>query len=221
MNDSSDDPDVTESLDLVLESLADERRRLNGEGAKAMQAGKYETATAVIQFAQRLLEFQGEVDGLISKWKKLESSRDAATPQVRQILGSRMGDLNRFEKTPRVRRVVKGALSGTVLHCFHILDVLIERGGRATNQNVSTAVNKRIKMLYPKFKQARHMLAQEGWTEHIASSQALEISNRGISWLRAQKSQIEESTRSDRDIVREKPIAAPAPLVDDDSGPFI
>jgi hypothetical protein len=53
----SDQNDVATALGLLRDSLAEEEQRIRSEGASAMQAGDYDTATSVIDFAKRLLAF--------------------------------------------------------------------------------------------------------------------------------------------------------------------
>jgi hypothetical protein len=54
---------VARLYDLTIsdDSLAEEEQRIRSEGAKAMQTGDHDTATAVIEFAKRLLAFQQPV----------------------------------------------------------------------------------------------------------------------------------------------------------------
>lgn len=61
---SPDKDDVSAALRLLAESLEEEEKRIRGEGSKAMNEGDYDTATAVIDFAKRLLAFQKKVAGL-------------------------------------------------------------------------------------------------------------------------------------------------------------
>jgi hypothetical protein len=50
--------DVSAALRLLAESLEEEEKRISKEGAAAMEQRDYDTATAVIDFAKRLLAFQ-------------------------------------------------------------------------------------------------------------------------------------------------------------------
>lgn len=80
--------DVGEALALLSETLVDEekKKRIRDEGADAMKSGAYDTATDVIDFAKKLLAFQGKVGALADEWEELENARDAATPEVQQIV---------------------------------------------------------------------------------------------------------------------------------------
>jgi restriction system protein len=53
-----DQNNVSTALGLPQDPLAEEEERIRSEGASAMQAGDFDTATAVIEFAKRLLAFQ-------------------------------------------------------------------------------------------------------------------------------------------------------------------
>ena len=178
-----DKDDVSTALGLLLETLGEEKQRLNDEGAKAMISGEYATATAVIQFAERLLSFQEEVELLTEKWKELEDLRDDASPQVREIVGDRIFTV----KPPRLSATRSSsqpvATPETVTLCIHILEVLVSLGGHAKNQEVSTRVNKRVKMHYPKFRQAREMLAKKKWTTSNSPNNCMVISEKGRKWI--------------------------------------
>lgn len=65
-----------------------------------MQGGDYDTATAVIEFAKRLLAFQKKVEGLVNEWAELEDLRDAASPAVQEIVSKRFFGKKKGEITP-------------------------------------------------------------------------------------------------------------------------
>lgn len=183
---TSDKDDVSTALGLLIETLIEEKQRLNEEGAKAMKSGEYATATAVIQFAQRLLAFQEEVGFLTEKWKELEDLRDEASPQVREIVGDRI-----FTAKPTKPSATRSsnqlvASPEIMTLCIHILEALVELGGQAKSKEVSTWVNKRVEMLYPKFRQARQMLADKKWTTSNSPVNYLGISEKGRKWLEIQ-----------------------------------
>ena len=67
--------------------------------------------------------------------------------------------------------------------CIHILEALVGLGGHAKNQDVSTRVNKRVKMLYPKFRQARQMLTDKKWTMSNSPTNCMVISDKGRKWV--------------------------------------
>ena len=148
-----------------------------------MKSGEYATATAVIQFAQRLLSFQEEVELLTENWKELEVLRDGASARVREIVGDRIFTV----KPPRPSAAPSSsqplASPETVALCIHILEALVGLGGNAKNQDVSTLVNKRVKMLYPKFRQARQMLTDKKWTMSNSATNCMVISDKGRKWV--------------------------------------
>lgn len=100
--------DVAAALALLNETLGEEQQRINNEGSAAMQGGDYDTATAVIDFAKRLMAFQQKVDGLIAEWAKLEDRRDTASPAVQKIVSQRFFRGRQMEPgTQRNRKVEK------------------------------------------------------------------------------------------------------------------
>ena len=194
-----DKDDVSTALGLLLETLGEEKQRLNDEGAKAMKSGEYATATAVIQFAQRLLSFQEEVELLTENWKELEVLRDEASPRVREIVGDRIFTV----KPPRLSAAPSSsqplASPETVALCIHILEALVGLGGNAKNQDVSTLVNKRVKMLYPKFRQARQMLTDKKWTMSNSATNCMVISDKGRKWV---ENELAKRSKSAQDFSR-------------------
>lgn len=185
----SDKDNVSTALADLRQTLEDEKERLNKEGAQAMNEGEYATAAAVIQFAQRLLAFQSEVDVLIGKWEELDDVADTSSPSARKLVTSHVSQSSPPAARSRTLRSRTG-LSDAEVHCFYILETLAEKGGRAPNQTVPDAVNKKIKMLYPAFKRAKELMAQQGWTNNIGSNQALEISAKGMRWLETQQARV-------------------------------
>ncbi len=181
---------VATCLSELNQTIDEEKEHLNEEVAQAMKDGEYDTATAVIQFTKRLLGFQAEVEALIEKWEELDGIGDLATPKVRQVIRSRFVQSKSPGRIARLQQDPPTGLNGSHLHCFHILETLEEMGGRAPNQDVTAAVNKKIKMLYPAFKQAKALMTHHGWTNYTGSNQALEISAKGVKWLESQKIQV-------------------------------
>jgi Asp-tRNA(Asn)/Glu-tRNA(Gln) amidotransferase C subunit len=96
-----DKDDVSTALGLLLETLGEEKQRLNDEGAKAMKIGDFATATAVIQFAQRLLSFQEEVELLTENWKELEDLRDDQARRSGKLLATASSRSNHQDHPPR------------------------------------------------------------------------------------------------------------------------
>jgi len=218
---STDNNSVSTTLSLLQQTLSDEKQRLNDEVAEAMQDGKFDTATAVIQFAQRLVGFQEEVEALVEKWEELEEFRDAATSQVQQIVRGRTIRSNRPAKASHVQWSQNEGRGDSTPFCIHILEVLVEMGGRATNQNVTTAVNKKIKMHYPKFRHARVLMAQRGWTKSNGSNHVLEISAAGLKWLHDQNRPMAVPSGKHDGNQRIRAEKAISPTEVEENGPFI
>ena len=81
--------DVGAALGLLQGAIGDEELRIRNEGSQAMQKGDFDTATSVIDFARRLLAFRDKVGALEKAWIALEAMRDAATPEVQEIVSKR------------------------------------------------------------------------------------------------------------------------------------
>lgn len=189
-----DKDDVSTALGLLRDSLAEEEQRIRGEGAKAMQGGDYDTASAVIDFAKRLLDFQGKVEGLVGEWSALEDLRDKASPAVQEIVSKRFfGRRKSGEITPHTE------------FCPYLLEALVEMGGSGKTKAVIDAVGKKMKGLFkPKdFERhesagkqvrwrntcqwARNMMVNEDGRMKKGSPQGLwEISDKGHKWLQKQ-----------------------------------
>jgi|GEM_PF-6017839 len=78
--------EVSTALELLISTLADERKRIYRVGADAMQAQDGDTALAVIGFAKKLEKFQAEVQTLNQNWQVLLDEREAASPAVQKIV---------------------------------------------------------------------------------------------------------------------------------------
>lgn len=126
--------DVSTALSLLRDALGDEQKRINNEGAKAMQDGDYDTATAVIEFAKRLLTFQDKVKGLVAEWNELEDLQDASSPEVREIVSKRF-----FGKRK------KGEITPNTEFFPYILEVLVEMGGKGKTKAVIDCVGEKMK----------------------------------------------------------------------------
>jgi restriction system protein len=133
MNSQPDQNDVSTALGLLRDSLAEEEQRIRSEGASAMQAGDYDTATAVIEFAKRLLAFQNKVEGLVNEWAELEDLRDAASPAVQEIVSKRFFGKSR-----------KGEITPHTAFYRAILESLVELGGSAKTKDVLDRVGKKM-----------------------------------------------------------------------------
>jgi hypothetical protein len=184
--------DVGTALTNLRDALGLEERRLRAEGAQAMQAGNYDTAKAVVDFAKRLLAFQKRVAELEQDWSELETVRDRATPEVQQIVSKRF-----FGRKP------SGEITPHEVFCRPILEILSEMGGRARTRDVLDKLGVRMKdTLKPKdyerhlstAKQirwrntaqwARNVMANEdGRMKKKTRNGIWEISDAGRDWLR-------------------------------------
>jgi hypothetical protein len=76
------------------------------------------TATDVIDFAKKLLAFQEKVDALSMEWEGLENVRDAATPEVQEIVSKRF-----FGRRKR------GEITSMPELIQPLLETLVEMGG--------------------------------------------------------------------------------------------
>lgn len=126
--------DVAVALSLLSETLGVEQKRINDESSKAMQAGDYETAKAVIDFGERLLVFQTRVEGLAGEWEELEERRDASTPEVQAIVSKRF-----------FGRRKKGELTPQSEYFRPILEALVEMGGSGDCKDIIAKVGEKMK----------------------------------------------------------------------------
>ncbi len=131
---------VGAALNLLRDALGDEEHRIRSEGSDAMQRGDYDTAKDVIDFAKRLLAFQGRVTDLEKEWNALEDLRDKATPAVQQIVSKRF-----------FGRRSSGEITQHPAFCRPILESLVELSGRAKTKAVLDSVGIKMKdVLKPK-----------------------------------------------------------------------
>lgn len=200
MTASDDKYNVPQVLDVLLETLEAEKERLNEEIAEATKDGEYDTATTLIRYAKNLVGFQAESENLVGKWAKIDRSDEKTKPNRNNFSHEGVIHSARPPVVPQLPRNNHRSISNSSDHCFHILDVIEKMGGVANNQDVSAAVNKRIKMLYPKFKEAKAALVQKGWTKAARSRKALEITEKGTMWLNDQKAQLTHNRRSEEDV---------------------
>lgn len=191
------DDDVSTALGLLRDSLSSEEERIRSEGAKAMRAGDYDTATAVIDFAKRLLAFQKKVEGLVHEWDELEDLRDKASPAVQEIVSKRFFGKSR-----------KGEITPHEAYCRPLLEVLVEMGGSGKTKVVLDRLGEKMK---PVLKQkdyephesdskqirwrntaqwARNKMANEDGRMRADSPRGVwEISEKGRKWLRSRSSE--------------------------------
>lgn len=189
-----DQNDVSTALGLLRDSLAEEEQRIRNEGAAAMQAADYDTATSVIEFAKRLLAFQKKVEGLVTEWAELEDLRDAASPAVQEIVSKKF-----FGKRK------KGEITPHTAFYRAILESLVELGGSAKTKIVLDRVGEKMKdILKPldyavlpsdgksirwrnSAQWARNTMVNEDGRMTKTKSGIWEISEKGRKWLTKSK----------------------------------
>ena len=184
--------DVSAALRLLAESLEEEEKRITKEGAGAMEQRDYDTATAVIDFAKRLLAFQKKVAGLEKEWDDLEDLRDKATPAVQEIVSKRF-----------FGRRKSGEITGHMEFCPFVLAALVEMGGSGKTKEVLTLVGKKMKsVLKPKDYETHksdshqirwrntaqwarnHLVNEDGRMKKGSPTGTWEISDKGRAWLK-------------------------------------
>ena len=126
--------DVGEALVLLSETLTEEEARIRDEGAEAMKSGAYDTATDVIDFAKQLLSFQEKVSTLADEWQEIENARDAATPEVQEIVSKKFFGKKR-----------KGVITTHDEYCQPLLEVLVEIGGKGPTDEVLDRLGGKMK----------------------------------------------------------------------------
>jgi restriction system protein len=187
----SSSDDVGAALNLLRDALGEEEQRIRSEGAQAMHSGNYDTATAVIDFARRLLAFQSRVEDLEKEWEKLEELRDRATPEVQQIVSKRF-----FGRKP------SGEITPYQDYCRPILEALVEMGGSGRTCDVIDRVGEKMKGILkakdyePHASEARqirwrnttqwarnYMVNADGRMKKGSRNGLWEISDAGRSWL--------------------------------------
>lgn len=126
--------DVGEALALLAETLTEEEARIRDEGAEAMKTGAYDTATDVIDFAKQLLAFQEKVSTLADEWEEIENARDAATPEVQEIVSMKFFGKKR-----------KGIITTQDEYCQPLLEVLFEMGGKGPTDKVLDRLGEKMK----------------------------------------------------------------------------
>jgi len=183
--------DVGEALVLLSETLVDEEKRICDEGADAMKAGAYDTATDVIEFAKKLLAFQGKVGTLAYEWEELENARDAATPEVQEIVSKRF-----------FGRRKSGEITSMSEFIQPLLESLNEMGGSGRLNDVLDRIGEKMKgRLKPKDWEVHkspphqirwrntaewarnHMVNKAGLMKKGSNRGIWEISAKGRKWL--------------------------------------
>jgi restriction system protein len=195
MKPDPDTNDVFSALSLLRDSLSEEEQRIRSEGAQAMKDGEYDTATAVIDFAKRLLSFRDKVEGLVAEWDELADLRDKASPAVQEIVSKRF-----------FGRRKSGEITSHTDFCPYILKVLMQMGGSGKTQTVIDAVGEEMKgVLKPKdfeihkssgkqlrwrntCQWARNLMVNSDGRMRSDSPRGIwEISDKGKAWLKNHK----------------------------------
>lgn len=190
---SASPDDVSAALSLLRDALGEEEQRIRNEGSRAMQSGAYDTATAVIDFAKRLLAFKAKVDGLVSEWEGLEEFNERATPEVREIVSKRF-----FGKKAK-----KGEITPQEEYYRPILEALVEMGGKGKTKAVIDRVGEKMKAIFKPLDYAPHTSSQKQirwrnsaqWARNTMANEdgrmrgdspngIWEISDKGRKWLR-------------------------------------
>lgn len=189
--------DVGAALSLLQGALGDEETRIRTEGAQAMQRGDFDTATAVIDFARRLLAFRDKVGALEKEWADLEALRDRSTPVVQEIVGKRF-----------FGRRASGEITPQEAYFRPLLQVLVEMGGGGRTRDVLDRLGEKMKgVLKPKDYEAHESSAKQirwrnsaQWARNFMVNEEKpprmktdsrngwwEISDHGLRWLKEQK----------------------------------
>lgn len=183
--------DVGAALHLLRDAIAEEAKRINAEGARAMQAGDYPTAEGAIDFAKRLLSFRSKVEALGQEWGALEQFRDKSSAEVQEIVSKRF-----------FGRRKSGEITGHMEFCRPLLEVLVEMGGKGKTKAVLDRLGEKMKgILKPKdydthksdshqirwrntAQWARNMMVNEdGRMKRGSPNGVWEISEKGRKWL--------------------------------------
>jgi hypothetical protein len=168
---------------------------LSDEGAQAMKAGAYDTATDVIDFAKKLLAFQGKVDALALEWEGLENTRDAATPEVQKVISKKFFGHRK-----------SGEITNMPEFFQPLMESLVEMGGSGKLNEVLDRIGEKMKdQLRPKdwepHKSPPHQIRWRNTAEwarnHMVNESDLmkkgskrgiwEISTKGRKWLEKSK----------------------------------
>ncbi len=186
----TDQTDTSAALALLRDALGEDEQRIRIEGSQAMQNGDYDTATAVIDFAKRLLSFREKIEALVAEWDELEALRDKASPAVQEIVSKRFfGKRKKGEVTPHPDFYP------------YILEVLVEIGGSAKTKAVLDLAGVKMKAVlklidYEFLKSdgksirwrntaqwARNTMVNEDGRMTKSANGIWEISDKGRKWL--------------------------------------
>jgi hypothetical protein len=192
MPSTSEKENMTAALDKLCDALSKEKEYLNKLAERAMKDGELDTATSIIQNAQRLLEFQQHVAVLVEKWQELDVVHSSSSPSVRRVFGEitftqRRPD-NELVKAHE-KDLIKSRLNNSTdssycpEFCIEILEELVMMDGIADNQELTKTINKRHRMRYSQFLRARRFMVKIGWTTSDTLNRVTEITELGIRWL--------------------------------------
>ena len=162
--------ETSAALELLRDALGEEEQRIRAEGAQAMRDGEYDTATAVIDFARRLLAFRDKVEGLVAEWNALEDLRDEASPEVQEIVSKRFFGRRR-----------SGEITAHQDYCPYILEVLVEMGGKGRTRDVIRAVGEKMHgVLMPQdYEKHRSKGQQIRWINNVQWARNLMVNEDG------------------------------------------
>lgn len=185
--------DVGAALALLQGAIGEEEQRIRTEGSQAIQKGDLDTATSVIDFARRLLAFRDKVGALEKEWTALEAMRDAATPEVQEIVSKRF-----------FGRRASGEITPQEAYCRPLLEVLVEMGGGGRTRDVLDRLGEKMKgTLKPEdfenhksnarqirwrnaAQWARNLMVNtDGRMKKGTASGRWEISDKGRAWLKS------------------------------------
>lgn len=85
-NKDEQNQEVAVALELLISTLANERKRIYEVGANAMKAQDGDTAQAVINFTRKLEIFQKKVKLLSKDWSRLIEEKVSAPQKVQEIV---------------------------------------------------------------------------------------------------------------------------------------
>ena len=84
--DTPQNTDVQAAFELLNSTLDEERTRIFKAGSQAMERQDVKLAQGVLDFAQKLMAFQQDVQNLLERWKELQEANDIAPQEVQEIV---------------------------------------------------------------------------------------------------------------------------------------
>lgn len=131
MSRSTKNTDVEEALDLLSIEVREEIQRIREEGAGAMLKGDLATARSVIDFAEKLEHFAGNVDRLVEEWNSISDLQEAEPELVRAIVGKIFPNKAR-----------KGTITTHEEFYVPLLQALVNLGGSAKTKDAIDEVGR-------------------------------------------------------------------------------